>query len=127
MHIHFTYQHMVRNAQLDKAIQSHVRKLEKLLVRFSPDLIHLHGLLEFNSAHNIPHCSLNLSLPTAQLHAREEAGTTLTALQACFDHLIDQVKKHKRALRKEELWRRRQVKPLPVEAPPEVEETPSGA
>lgn len=124
MLVHFTYHHVVRNPQLDKTIQSHVRKLEKLLSRFSPDLIHLHGALESNAAHQNLVCSLHLSLPTAQLHARQEGGNVLTDLQACFDHLLEQVKKHKRALRREEAWRRRRPKARPPAAATEMEEAP---
>ena len=126
MLVHFTYHHVVRNPQLDKTIRSHVQKLEKLLIRFSPDLVHLHGALESNGAHQNLVCSLHLSLPTAQLHARQEGGNVLTDLQACFDHLVEQVKKHKRALRRKEAWRRRRPK---LSAPPEtteVKETPPG-
>ena len=88
MHVHFSFHHVPRNAQIDKAIRSHVGKLEKLLSRFSSDLIRLHGVLEFSAAHQGPACSLNLWLPTARLHSRVEKGTPLTILQDCFDHLI---------------------------------------
>ena len=110
MHVHFTYHHVPRTLQLENVIQRHVRKLEQLLIRFSPDLVHLHGGLESNGAHHNTVCSLNLSLPTVQLHAREEGGNLLTDLQACFNHISEQVKKHKRALRREEAWRRRRPK-----------------
>lgn len=110
MHVHFTYQNVPRTPQLEKVIQRHVRKLEKLLVRFAPDLVRLHGSLESNAAHQNTVCSLHLSLPTAQLHARQEGGNLLADLQACFNHLDEQVKKHKRALRREEEWKRRRPK-----------------
>ncbi|MBI4463929.1 MAG: hypothetical protein HY647_04420 [Acidobacteria bacterium] len=110
MRVHFGYQHVSQNPQMDKAIRQHVTKLERLLKRFSPDLIHLHGLIEYNAAHQGPACSLNLWLPTAQLHARHEGGTPLTAIQACFSHLTEQVKKHKQMLRREDVWKRRRYK-----------------
>jgi len=110
MHIHFTYQHVPRTPQLEKVIERHVQKLGKLLVRFAPDLVHLHGGLESNGKHQNTVCSINLSLPTVQLHAREEGGNLLTDLQACFNHIGEQVKRHKRALRREEAWKRRRPK-----------------
>ena len=110
MHVHFSYQHVSRNPQMDKTIQQHVGKLGRFLTRFSPDLIHLHGMLEFNAAHQGPMCSLNLWLPTAQLHARHEGGTPLAALQTCFNQLLEQVKKHKQVLRREDVWKRRRYK-----------------
>ncbi|MBI4443538.1 MAG: hypothetical protein HY649_09220 [Acidobacteria bacterium] len=110
MHVHFSYQHVSHNLQIDKAIRQYVAKLERLLNRFSNDLIRLHGLLEYNAAHQGPSCSLNLWLPTSQLHARHEGGTPLTALQTSFNHLIEQVKKHKQVLRREDVWKRRRYK-----------------
>ncbi|MBI4460742.1 MAG: hypothetical protein HY648_11885, partial [Acidobacteria bacterium] len=110
MQVHWSFHHVPRNPRIDKAIQSSTRKMEKLLERFSPDLVHLHGLLEYNAAHQGPVCSLNLWLPTGQLHSREESGTELAALKACFDQLIEQVKKHKQVLRRESVWKRRRYK-----------------
>jgi ribosome-associated translation inhibitor RaiA len=109
---------------MEKLIERHVQKLGKLLVRFAPDLVHLHGGLESNGAHHNTVCSLNLSLPTVQLHAREEGGNLLTDLQACFNHIAEQVKKHKRALRREEAWKRRRPKrqiSVRMESPQETE------
>jgi ribosomal subunit interface protein len=107
MHVHLTYLHAPRTPQLDKVIQSRLSKLEKLLEHFSSDLVQLHGALESNTARKNSTCSLNLSLPTAQIHAREEGINLLTNVQACFDHLEEQLKKHKRGLRREEVWKRR--------------------
>jgi len=121
MHVHFSYQHVVSNPQIEKATQMHVGKLRKLLARFSPDLIHLHGLLEFSAAHQGTVCSLNLWLPTAQLHVRKEGGTALTVLQICFMQLVEQVKKHKQVLRREDVWKRRRYK-----FRPEVQEQQAG-
>ena len=124
MHIHFTYQHVPRTPRLEKVIERHVQKLGKLLVRFAPDLVHLHGGLESNGKHQNTVCSINLSLPTVQLHAREEGGNLLTDLQACFNHIGEQVKRHKRALRREEAWKRRRPKrpvSIRLESPEETE------
>ena len=110
MHIHFSFHHVSRNAQIDKTITSQVNKLEKLLGRFSSDLIRIHGVVEFSAAHKGPVCSLNLWLPTARLNTRHEGGSPLTALQDCFDQLIEQVKQQKTFLRRESVWKRRRYK-----------------
>ncbi|OFV95722.1 MAG: hypothetical protein A3H28_15705 [Acidobacteria bacterium RIFCSPLOWO2_02_FULL_61_28] len=110
MHIHFSFHHVSRNAQIDKTITSQVTKLEKLLGRFSSDLIRIHGVVEFSAAHKGPVCSLNLWLPTARLNTRHEGDSPLTALQDCFNQLIEQVKKHKTFLRREGVWKRRRYK-----------------
>ncbi|MBI3894803.1 MAG: hypothetical protein HY313_02615 [Acidobacteria bacterium] len=110
MQAHWSFHHVTRNPQIENAIHSYTRKLEKLLGRFSPDLIHLHGVLEYSAAHQGPVCSLNLWLPTGQLHSREEGGTDLAILKSCFDQLIEQIKKHKEVLRRESVWKRRRYK-----------------
>ncbi|MBI1955450.1 MAG: hypothetical protein HYS38_03555 [Acidobacteria bacterium] len=110
MQVHWSYHHVTRNPQIEKAIHSCTRKLEKLLASFSPDLIHLHGVLEYNAAHQGQVCSLNLWLPTGQLHSREEGGTPLAVLKSCFDQLVEQAKKHKQVLRRESVWKRRRYK-----------------
>ncbi len=110
MHVHFSYHHVSRNPQLDHAVDSHVQKLGKFLVRFSPDLVHLRGILEFNSPHHEAACSLNMWLPTARIHARESGASVLTVMQASFSELLEQVKRHKRVLRREGVWKRRRFK-----------------
>lgn len=110
MHSHFSFHHVSRSPQIEKTIGLHIRKLEKLLGRFSSDLIRLHGVVEYTAAHQGPVCSLNLWLPTARLNSREGAATPLDALQACFSQLTEQVKKHKQFLRREGVWKRRRYK-----------------
>ena len=110
MQVHFSYHNVPRTAPLDNAIQKNVHKLEKFLSHFAPDLVHLHGTLESNAAHKNTVVSLNLSLPTGQLHSRQQAGNLMKDLQSCFSQLVDQLKKHKEALRREDSWRREHPK-----------------
>jgi ribosomal subunit interface protein len=110
MQVHFSYQNVPRTPQMDKVIETHLKKVEKLLAHFSPDLVHLHGTLESNGTHKNTVCSLNLALPTGQLHARQEGSNLMTDLQLCFAHLLEQLKKHKRSLRNEEAWQRDRAK-----------------
>jgi hypothetical protein len=107
MLIEFSFHHVVRDPMIDKTIDSNVRKLEKLLSSFSPDLVRLHGLMEFTAPHQGPVCALNLWLPTGSLNFRHEGDTPLIALHDCFKHLIEQVKKHMAVVRQEGVWRRR--------------------
>jgi len=108
MLIDLSFHHVGRDPKIDKTIDSNVRKLEKLLSSFSPDLVRLHGLMEFTAPHQGPVCSLNLWLPTGRLHFRHEGDTPLFAIHDCFKHLIEQVKKHMAVVRGEGEWRRRQ-------------------
>ena len=106
MEIHFAYHHVVRTAQLDKAIATSAEKVAKLLKHFAPDVVHLHGVLEYHTNREIPTCSLNLSLPSAVLHATESGESILSATQDCFKELLRQVTKHKDRLRREAAWHR---------------------
>ena len=106
MQVHISYHNVPRTKQLDHVIQKNMKKLEKLLSHYSPDLVHLHGTLESNGAQKNTTVSLNLALPTGQLHSREKEGNLLKDVQACFNQLVDQLKKHKEALRREGAWRR---------------------
>ena len=110
MQVHFSYHNVPRTSPMDKVIQARLQKLEKLLSRFNPDLVHLHGTLESNGVHQNTVCSLNLALPTGQLHSRQPGDNLVTDLQTCFDNLEEQIKKHMQALRREESWRRDRVK-----------------
>ena len=107
MHVHFSYHHVTHDQKIDKTISTNLQKLEKLLSNFAPDLVRLHGLMEFSAPHQGAVCSLNLRLPTGQLNFRHEGDTPLIALQDCFKHLIEQVKKHKAVVRGDGDWRRR--------------------
>ena len=106
MQVHFSYHNVARTPQLDKMIQRNIQKLDKHLSHFAPDLVHLHGTLESNGAHKNTLVSLHLSLPTAQLHSREKDGNLLKDVQECFTQIVDQLKKHKHALRGEADWRK---------------------
>lgn len=110
MQVHFSYHHGSPNPQLEKIIDTHVRKLDQLLVRFSPDLVHLHGVIEFGTTKQGTICSLNLWLPTARLHAKERGKELSAALRASFDHVEEQVKKHKEVLRREGEWKRKRYR-----------------
>jgi len=107
MLIEFSFHHVVRDPLIDKTIDSNTRKLQRLLTHFSPDLVRLHGLIQFSTPHQGSVCSLNLWLPTGQLHFRHEGDTPLIALQDCFKHLIAPVKKHMGMVRGDGDWRRR--------------------
>ena len=122
MQVHFSYQHGASDAPLQKIIGTHVRKLDQLLVRFSPDLVHLHGVVEFGTPKQGTNCSLNLWLPTARLHARERGNDIPAVLRASFEHLEEQVKKHKEVLRREGEWKRTRYRSELVQAREEAGE-----
>lgn len=110
MQVHFSYPHGAPNPEMERVIAVQLRKLTQLLGRFSPDLIHLHGVAEHGSPKQGPLCSLQLWLPTARLHARERARDLPTAVRASFDRIVQQVKRHKEVLRREGEWKRKRYR-----------------
>ena len=66
---------------------------------FRPDLVHLKGGIEENSARQGFAVSLNLRLPSGQMATQEHSPTATTAIKAAFDAITEQLKKHKELLR----------------------------
>jgi len=108
MNVHISYK-LQRTSDIDKEMQHWTAKIQKRLQVFRPELIHLKGLLEQNSAREGTTVSLNLRLPSGQMAAQESAPTPASALKAAFDDLIDQLSRHKELLRNSHRWRRRRA------------------
>jgi|SRR3954469_20326553 RNA polymerase sigma factor (sigma-70 family) len=105
MNLHFSYK-SGKTPELEKEIDQNVRKLERFLHAFRPDLVHLHGAIG-NGPPNSYSVSLNLRLPTGQLSAQEATTTPVAAAKTAFSDLLTQLKRHKDLLRSEHKWRRR--------------------
>ena len=87
--------------------QRHVVKLEKLLKRYAPDLVQLHGDIEKHPRKENYIFSVNLSLPTGTLHATGEGAEVRGSVKAAFAELEAQIKKHMALLRKDYEWKRK--------------------
>ncbi|HEV2488596.1 MAG TPA: HPF/RaiA family ribosome-associated protein [Candidatus Acidoferrales bacterium] len=103
----FSYKQPELREQTEKEVETLLKKLEKLLKHYSPDLIQLHG-----SFGRIPHresyaLSLNLSLPTGTMHATGEGSDVRGSVRAAFSEIVAQLKKHKDKLRKDYEWKRK--------------------
>lgn len=92
MNVHFSYKHTVRSPEVEKIVNRHIEKLNKWLATFSPDLVHLHAALEYQSAREGFKTSLNLRLPVGQLFATEAGKTAQASMRAAFDELERQFK-----------------------------------
>ena len=113
MQVHFSYHQGSPHDQLEKIINGHVQKLDQLLVRFSPDLVHLHGTIDFGGSKKGMECSLSLWLPTARLNTKENGKNgkdVAVCMRTAFEHLEEQVKKHKEVLRREGEWKRKRYR-----------------
>src|ERR1700751_3034725 len=98
MNVHISYK-ISKTSDLEKQINQQVEKLARFLQVFRPDLIHLKGILEENSAPQGFAMSLNLRLPSGQMAARRNGPTAIAAVKAVFEDMTEQVKKHKKLLR----------------------------
>lgn len=108
MNVHISYK-LQRTPDIDKEMQHWTAKVQKRLQVFRPDLIHLKGLVEQNSAREGTTVSLNLRLPSGQLAVQESAPNATSALKSAFDDLLGQIGRHKELLRNSHRWKRRRV------------------
>ena len=103
----------IRNAHeewrvlLGQETQRHVVKMEKLLKRYAPDLVQLHGDIEKLPRKESYLFSLNLSLPTGTLHATGEGVDVRRSVKKAFAEIEAQIKKHMALLRKDYEWKRK--------------------
>src|SRR5664279_6067745 len=106
MNVHFSYK-ISKTADLEKQTQHQLEKLSKHLQVFRPELVHVKGIVEENSAREGFVVSLNLRLPSGQMAAQEKSPVAATAIKTAFDGLIEQLKHHKQVLRSKHKWVRR--------------------
>jgi RNA polymerase sigma factor (sigma-70 family) len=106
MNVHFSYK-ISKTADLEKQTQHQLEKLNKYLAVFRPELVHIKGIVEENSAREGFVVSLNLRLPSGQMAVQEKSANASTAIRAAFDGLIEQLKRHKQVLRSKHKWVRR--------------------
>jgi ribosome-associated translation inhibitor RaiA len=110
----FSYKQPELREQTEKELAMCLQRVEKLLGKFQPDLVQMHGSFE-----RIPHrqsfaLSLNLSLPTGTLHATGEADDVQGSVRAAFGEILAQLKKHKDRLRKDYEWKRKRGRRAPT-------------
>jgi ribosome-associated translation inhibitor RaiA len=111
-----TYSHIevvARNFIEDESKHS-IGKLNRLLKKYSPDLVLLHGSLEKSPHKNEYSYSLNLTLPTGTLHATGIGTDIRKSVKAAFAEIGAQVKKHQEKLRRENTWQRKRSRVLPM-------------
>jgi ribosome-associated translation inhibitor RaiA len=85
----------------------HIDKLNRLLERYTPDLVQLHASLEKVPRKPKYSFSVNLTLPTGTLHATGVGSDARGGAKAAFAEIEVQVKKHQQKLRKDYLWKRK--------------------
>src|SRR5215472_692297 len=103
MNVHFSYK-ISKTSDLDKQVKHQLEKLKKYLQVFRPELVHIKGIVEENSAREGFVVTLNLRLPSGQIAAQEKSPVAANAIKAAFDGLIEQLKRHKQVLRSKHKW-----------------------
>jgi ribosomal subunit interface protein len=115
MKISYSHVHDETHREIDDEAKPHLEKLERLLKRYDPDLVQLHGSLE-KQIHKDGlkfSLSLNLTLPSGTLHATGEGSDVRASAKAAFAEIEAQVKKHQQKLRKDYVWKRKGGRSFP--------------
>src|SRR5271170_3138780 len=107
------------HAIIEHEVARHAAKLSRILKRYAPDLVLLHGSLEKTPRKTEFNFSLNLNLPTGTMHSTGVGADVLGSAKAAFAELEVQVKKHQAKVRKDYVWKRKRAidLPLPRETP----------
>jgi ribosome-associated translation inhibitor RaiA len=107
MKLSISYKNVESHKPVEVEVERQVRKLEKLLKSYSPDLLQMHGAFTKNPRTDEITFALNLSMPGGTLHAAGTAAKLRTSLKKSFSELEAQVKKHQEKLRKDYEWKRK--------------------
>ena len=107
MKISYSNVHAELRAAIEDESQHHVEKLNRLLKKYSPDLISLHGCLDKTARTSEFELSLNLTLPTGTLHSTGAGPDPRSCVKIAFTEIEVQVKKHQQKLRKDYVWKRK--------------------
>ncbi|MGH9679630.1 MAG: HPF/RaiA family ribosome-associated protein [Candidatus Acidiferrales bacterium] len=92
---------------IEKETERRTKKIEKLLARYSPDLVQLHGSIEKHPRKESYIFTLNLSLPTGTIHATGAGADVRKSVKAAFAEIEAQIKKHTALVRKDYEWKRK--------------------
>ena len=99
MNVHISYKGLEKTPDVESTVQQHIKKLERRLQLFRPELVSLHGSVLQRSPKAGFVVALNLKLPSTDLASEQANQQPAMAIKAAFDALIDQVVSHKDVLR----------------------------
>ena len=99
MNVHISYK-TAKAPDVEREFTHHIQKLDRRLLIFRPELVHLHGIVDQGSSlRGETSISLNLRLPSGQLASQQSGPTAVRAMKAAFSELLKQLTKHKDLLR----------------------------
>ena len=102
-----SYKNVKVREPVQKGVQPHLKKLEKLLKSYAPDLVQLHASLEKYARKEEYGFTLNLTLPTGTMHCIGTGSDIRASLKTAFAELDGQIKKHKEHVRHDYEWKRK--------------------
>lgn len=99
MNVQISYKGLDKTPDVESTVQQHIKKLERRLQLFRPELVSLHGSVLQKSPRAGFVVALSLKLPSTDLAAEQANQQPAMAIKAAFDALIEQVTSHKELLR----------------------------
>ncbi|HEY3929982.1 MAG TPA: sigma-70 family RNA polymerase sigma factor [Candidatus Koribacter sp.] len=99
MNVHINYKGLEKTPDVESTVQQHIKKLERRLQLFRPELVSLHGSVLQRSPKAGFVVALSLKLPSTDLASEQSNQQPAMAIKAAFDALIEQVTSHKELLR----------------------------
>lgn len=99
MNVHISYKGLEKTPDIDSTVQQHIKKLERRLQLFRPELISLHGSVLQKSPRAGYVVALNLKLPSTDLASEQASPAPAIAIKAAFEALTDQLTRHREMLR----------------------------
>jgi len=111
MKLSVSFKDLENHKSVDKEIEHAVKKLNKLLQSYEPDLVQLHAAFSKVPRKDEHALGLNLNLPTGTLHATAANAHLRACCKKAFGELESQVKKHQSRLRKDYEWKRKRPHP----------------
>src|SRR5256885_429632 len=97
MNVHVSYK-AGKTPEVEREFQHQLRKLERRLQVFKPELVHFHANVDQEN-NRLASASLKLRLPSGQMAAQRSGENALAAVKSAFSDLLSQVTKHKELLR----------------------------
>jgi len=104
--------------RLRKKLHQKIAKLERHLVHFPSDAVHLQIVLERHPKKLLHTATLTLRVPSNILHSEKSAPDIISAFDNAVKALLREPQSLKADLRRERFWKRKVLLPHPFRAPP---------
>lgn len=114
MNLTLSYRNVEKSSAIEVLVDRHLSKLSKLLKTYAPELVHLHGTFDKNPHKPEYYLSLNLALPSGQIHSTGQGPDLPVTVRNAFAELRRQFKKHMEKLRGDYEWKRKRTTRLPA-------------